>query len=344
MGIFRRKQATPADPRPAIAAFWAWWAQHRGEVLAALRDGRPDDLVSRLRPAVTTIDEGLEWEVSPGTSTTFLLVVSSGRPELRGVAERWLLAAPDDPDVGFAAARPRDLRVFETAVLAVDDYDIAFAELVAGTRVDPQRGKLDVVVHHPLFPLLGADDRMQVAYLGVTAALGQDDLERWLGTIEVSADMPIDAIPLSTLGVVVDQLRPAADQWSVLQGQGPKGQILALIRRPFARVDRPLADTHVGIVLRYEANETGLPLDPEVGVEVEHLEERILDALGGDGPHVVHIGHVTGGGEVVLHYYVDGLEAQPEALTPMLAEWSRGDTSMRVDRDPGWARVAPLLG
>lgn len=344
MAFFRRRSPQISDPRPAIAEFWAFWAAHRDDVISAVADVRADELRALLRPAVAAIDERLEWEVARGTTKRFTLVVSSADgPTLRALAERWLLASPDDPDVEFAATRRRDLEAFESTVLKIDDYDIHLGELVAGTHVDHTTGKLDVVVHHPLYPLLEETHRIQVGFLGLDAALGEDDVERWLGTVEVSADAPVDAIPVATLGAVVDQLRPSADQWAALQGQGPTGPVFALVRRPFGRVDRPLADLHVRIVLEYPANANGMPSDPDVAVEAEQFEERALDAIGGDGPHAVHIGHVTGGGEVVIHFYVDELEVDPAALEPVVRGWKRGRSEMSVTPDPDWSGVSPFL-
>lgn len=345
MALFRRKSQQATDPRPVITEFWSWWQEHRAEVLQAFAEQRGDDLARTLRPAVSAVDPRLEWEISGSPAKQFTLVVSSGgQPELRGVAERWMLAAPNDPEVDFSSTRRRDPAVFDSTTVTVDDYDIRFEEFVAGTRVDPATGKLDVVVHHPLYPLLEENHRIQLAFLGLDAALGEDDTQRWLGEVAVSADAPVDSIPLSSLGDVVDQLRPAPDQWAALQGDGARGPVFALVRRPFGRVDRPLADTHVRLVLSYPANGNGMPADPEVAADTEQLEERALAALGGDGPHTVHIGHLTGGGEVVVHFYVDGLVVDTSQLRNVAANWSRGRASIEVAHDPGWRAVAPLLG
>jgi hypothetical protein len=344
MALFRRSSPRPADPRPAIAGFWHWWTSHRADVLAAVEGGHPEGLVDILEPAVAAVHPRLDWEIAASELKRFTLVVTSGgNPDVRGIAERWALSAPDDPDVEFAATRRRDPSVLQSGVLTVDDYEVALGELVAGTRVDPLKGKVDVVVHHPLFPLLDENHRAQVVFHGLDAALGEDDAARWLGTVEVSADQPIDAIPLASLGAVVDQLRPAGDQWAALQGAGPRGPILALMRRPFARVDRPLADTHVSIVLPYSPQANGMPDDESVPTEVERLEERVLGTLGGDGPHVVHLGHVTGGGQVVIHYYVDGFEVDPGPIARVVQGWTRGKGAVRVTHDPGWEAVAGLL-
>ncbi|WP_051426485.1 hypothetical protein [Jiangella gansuensis] len=344
MAFFRRRSRVPADPRPAIARFWAWWAENRADVVAAAQEQRSDELIALLRPAVAALDPSLTWELSPSSRKRLTLVVSSGgKAELRALVERWVLAAPDDPDVEFAPVRRADPTLFESAVMKIDDYDIELRELVAGTRVDVQHGVLDVVIHHPLFPLLDHEHRLSVAFMGLDAALGEDDAERWIGEVEVSADTPMDAIPVAMLGTVVDQLRPAGGQWAVLRGTGRKGPIVALVRRPLDRVERPLADTHVAVVLDYEAGSDGQPRDVAIVDDAEKLGEQVLAELGGDGPRVIHVGRVTGGGQIIVHFYVDGLEVDPSRARPVLEGWTHGTAAVQATPDPGWDAVAPLL-
>lgn len=342
--VFRRRNVSkPADPRPAVARFWQWWAEHRDEVLAAVDANRPDDVRALLEPAVTAVDNGLTWEMTAGSQRRHALTLSAGRDtERRAVAERWMLAAPDDPDIEFAAARaPRPLD--EVPAINVDDYDIDLGELVAGTGVDPRRTVLDVVVHHPLFPLLGEKARDEVAWRGLVAALGDDDVLRWIGTVTVSADRPVDAIALSMLGAVADQLRPAQGPWVTLHGAGRGGRpVTAVARRPLLRVERPLADTSVMVTLGYKANRNGEPEDESVPADAERLQEQVLAALGGDGPHALRVGHLIGGGRVVAYFYVDGLEVDVESIEPVLRSWTHGTAAARDRFDPAWDEVSPL--
>lgn len=344
MAIFRRKTRGPDDPRPAIARFWAWWSERRDDVLAAYDEKRSDDLIALLRPPIAAIDPSLNWEVSPSSAKRFTLVVSSGgKAELRGLTERWALAAPDDPDVEFAPVRRADPALFDSVVMKVDDYDVELRELVAGTRVDVQHGVLDVVIHHPLFPLLDKEHRLSVAFHGLDAALGEDEAERWIGEVEVSADAPIDAIPVSMLGTVVGQLRPSGETWATLQGAGRKGPVVALVRRPLDRVERPLADTHVAVVLDYPPGPDGQPQGTGVLDDADRVVQRVLAELGGEGPRVIHVGRVTGGGQIVAHFYVDGLEVDPAGVGRVLPLWTHGTAALQTHPDPGWKAVAPLL-
>jgi hypothetical protein len=338
VALFHRKDRTPDDPRPQIHEFWAWWAGHRDEVLSAADAADADRVTALLRPAVDRIGEDLDWELSPGRGDSrHLLVVSSGgNTELRAVAERWALSAPPaDPDIAYAASRPADPRINELT-LTVDDYDLPLAEMVSGTRVDRQRGRVDVVVHHPLFPLLDQESRLRAAFLALDFALGEDDVERWLGAVEVSADTPIDAIPVSALSLVVDQLRPPTEGgWVILEGTSPQGSVRALVRRPFAPVDRPLCDTHVALLLSGTADDAA----------VHEVIGNVLDAFGGEGPHAVLVAYVITPNLVTVHLYVDSLTVDPEAARPVVrTAWSAGTARVHIERDPAWRAVGHLLG
>lgn len=344
MGLFRRKAEPGFDPRPTIERFWSWWQENRGAVLDAARANDTDRVAELMRPAVAAIDPALEWEVGRGAAADYVLVVSGGgKPELRALAERWFLAAPEpDAEIEYAPTRRRDPRAL-AATLVVDEFDVPLPELVAGTRLDQRRLRLDVVIHHPLFPLLQQESRLRVAFLALDAALGEDDVERWVGTIETSADAPIDPIPLSTLPAVIDQLRPPGDHWAMFRGTTIRGPVEATVRRPFARADRPLCDTHLAIVLTYPKGADGLPADDRIRAALQGLEQQCVAALGGDGPHAALVAHELGAGRAVIHIYGDGLHVDPKQLKPALATWEHGTAKLQATTDPGWRRVGHLM-
>lgn len=352
MGLFRRQTSQAGDPRPAIERFWRWWAENRESIIEAADAHDNDRVAELLRPAVAAIDGGLVGELRRGRDARYLLVVSGGgKPELRVLAERWYLAAPEpDADAEYAPARPRDARTLEST-LVVDDFELPLQELVVGTRFDQRRLRFDIVVHHPLFPLIQQESRLRVAFLALDAAVGEDDVERWIGAVDVSADAPIDAIAISALPGVIDQLRPAArrggeslnHQWAVFRGTTSEGAIQATVRRPFARADRPLCDTYVAIVLTYPKGEDGLPIDERIVAAVRDLQDACVAALGGDGPHVTPIGHELAGGRAIVHIYVDGLTVDPRQLKPVLSGWEYGVARLRTLADPAWRAVGHLL-
>ncbi|HSK27535.1 MAG TPA: hypothetical protein VK894_11565 [Jiangellales bacterium] len=346
MPLFRRKQAaTAADPRPAIAGFWAWWEGARADVAAALADGEPQRAAPGIAAAVRAVGE-LDWELAAGTEGARhgLVVSAGGKPELRALAQRWWLAAPPaDETFEYHPARQRDT-ADSGRTLVVDDFELPTIEFVAGTRYDEQRGRLDLAVHHPLFPLLGDESRLRATFLALDSALGEDDVERFVGSVHVAVDQPVDAVPLSSLGPLVDGLRPAGGAaWALFQGSTRKGPVVGTIRRPFSRVDRPLADTHVAVELRYASVDQGMPAVPDFAEQVARWEQQAVAALGGDGEHVGLAGHETGLGRCLGHLYVDGLTVDPAALDPVLAGWPHGPARTHVTHDPAWRAIGHLL-
>jgi hypothetical protein len=343
--IFRRPRRPPRDPRPGIAAFWKEWAGIRPHVLAALDRRQPDAVADAVSDAVRRLHPDLEWELAAGTAGAqhALAVSAGGRAELRSLAQRWWLAAPPaDARMEYHPARQRDPNA-ATAVLTLEDIDLPAAELVAGTRLDTRRHRLDLQVHHPLMPLLSDDARLQLVFLSLDAALGEDDVERWIGTVDVALDEPLDAVPLSSLGPLVDGMPRGSGAWATFTGESPEGVVVGVVRHPFARVDRPLPDMHVAVSLGYPAGADGLPDDAALADRVAKWEEQAVEVLGGDGEHVVLVGHVNGRGRCLVHLYVDGLEVDPAELRSLVAGWPAGPAGMHVSADPAWREIGHLL-
>lgn len=341
VALFGRRDR-PTDPRPAIEQFWSWWSENRDEVIAA---GQAED-IERVRvllaPAVAAMDAGLDWEFRIGKDGPHTLVVTGGpKLELRGLAERWALASSADDKVEFAPSRLPDPGAFETTS-TVEGYDVQLGETVVGARIDQEHGRLDVSVHHPLFPLLGDGARLTVAFRSLYAALGEDDVERWLGEVKAAADPPIDAFPVSALPPLTEQLR-GKPHWIELTGKSRLGAVRASVQRPLSRVDRPLCDTYLAVVVPYPAGRDGLPDVDHVSTAVRDFRAELLRAAGGDGPHAVAIGHELMAKRAYMHIYVDGLTFDRQPVEDVLASWPFGTGKITLRDDPGWRRVSRLL-
>ena len=64
-------------------------------------------------------------------------------------------------------------------------------EMVAITSWNETRQLLDVRLWHPRFAEVDEQTRMQAAFLYLDHLLGEDDVERWIGAIEL-LDAPAD--------------------------------------------------------------------------------------------------------------------------------------------------------
>jgi hypothetical protein len=252
MGFFRRRDARPAD---TIPAFWGWWtSEGAASCAAALADKAPARIADEMSRRVASVDPGLAWELAAGQLSAHRLVVTAeGNPGLRSVARRWLLAAPDaDETWSYDDHRaPVDDPSGITLRGAPGSPDITFADIVLSARTAGTR--LDVTIHHPSFADLPDEARLQVAFLALDAALGENDTELWIGEIATAAHAPIDGFGLLALrSLVADLRRESLDEdgrpgWALLQGEGPAGPVLAAARSPLHPLSGPTFPRHLAV-------------------------------------------------------------------------------------------------
>lgn len=343
VGLFSKRDDT-ADHRAAIEQFWNWWHEHRDEVITAAKAEDTDRVRALLSPAVTAMHPDLDWEfrVNNDGGPHTLVVTGGASLGMRGLTERWASAGPADDKVEFAPSRPPNPRLFETTA-TVEGYDVPLGETVVGAQVDQENGRLNVAVHHPLFPLLGDDARLKLAFQALYAALGEDGVERWLGEVSTSADPPVDAFAASALPPLAEQLSGGKPRWIEMSGKSRLGAVKARVQRPLSRVDRPLCDTHVAVVVPYPAGRDGLPSSDDVATAVRDFGNEVLRAAGGDGPHAVVVGHEMMAKRAYIHLYVDGLTFDRGPVEEVLTGWPFGKGKISVRDDPGWRRVTRLL-
>jgi hypothetical protein len=332
------------DRSRQIAEFWAWWALHRTAFADQLHVG---DLThakaAELAAAVNAVHPDLVWEIGSGDLAAHALVVSAGGvAELRALAERWYRAGPgNDLTWEYHPARQACPTRFGDRI-TLEGESLELARTVVGAFADDRRAKIDVSVFNPVFDRLGAQARAQAAFLTLDWALGEDDVERWVGAVEVATAEPMDAVPATTLGSVVRQLRErwGGERWALLEGQAPDGQrVLAAARHPLSRVDHPLLDEHVMVTLPFEPDESGLPKEQSLE-ELRGFEQHMLARLGSSA---VLVGHETGGGRRVLHLYGErrhSVAPRIEALLP--AHRGPAAASVVARPDPAWQETAHL--
>lgn len=346
MRLFGKKAARDSDPAAAIAAFWAWWVEAgAADAAQAVTAGTPEQLTGRLSAQVHTIDPRLAWELAPGVISEHQLVVTSeGDPETRGVARRWLLAAPAADAVwSYTDERP-PADDPESVILSSDGApSISFAEVRVGVTRDGSQ--LHVAVHHPAFASIPEQARAQVSFLALDTALGENAVELWLGSIDAVLDCPPDALGLLGLRSAVDALAheyvdaDGQSTWTLMQGTGPQGPMLATAQTPLHALTAPHFTSHLEVTVSY-ADQTaeGLP-GSESLTALRELEDELSRHLGRAGKVVAHESHA---GVRVIHAYAE--DAGPAAAgirqssRPPLLE----SVQVKVTHDPGWEAVRHL--
>ena len=298
-----------------------------------------------LGPAVARVHPDLAYEIGPGDDDGGwqLVVTAAGDPLLRATARRWLRAAPP-PDGQWRYADVRQPSpLADSAVLHLDGHEVSFADLRTGWHEDEDRLRVDVAVHHPQFPSLDEDTRLQVAFLALDALLGEEAVELWVGEVSAVVDEPPAATTLSALRSAVRDLAArhsgTEPTWQLLRATARDGSpVIAVVRLPLTSAAAPELDAHLRVDVPFAAEESGLPR-PEALEQLRDLEDRLTALLEADGRVVAH---QTSGGRRTLHVYADSATDAPDRV--VAAVRAHPGAEVTVTADPGWEAVAHLRG
>lgn len=334
----RRREIPEAD---RIDAFWAWWREVSASFAEAVDSGRAATLAGPIGERVQEVHHALEWELSPGKQARHALVVTSGGvAEHRPLVERLVRAAPPASETWeFRPARAADPTVLDHT-LRLDEHDLLLRDSRISIAVDDDRQLLDVVVHHPRFPEMTEDGRNRVAFLLLDWLLGEDGVERWLGSVSTTLRQPEDALPAEALTEIVEGLasRNADVTWALLEGEHRGHPVLILARRPLKWIEHPLLDRHLRVSVRYgERTAAGFP-EPDTLERLRTWEDELIEAL---GERALLVAVETSNGTRVFHLYVDGTDAQVVETVEAWCRHRKG-AALTSTIDPGWGAVRPF--
>jgi hypothetical protein len=302
------------DSSTAIDDFWRWWSQTRDRVNAAISDGTVGEMAGEINERVATIHEKLQWELTPGrTSRHALVVAPGGNAALRSTVTRWLAAAPPaDAVFEYFGSRQPDDRVFTSRIsmdgqeLDLDGIRFAFAPTESGHAVD-------VSVYHPRFADMLEPARVQISFLTLDWALGEEQVELWVGRVETQIQASANLVTPAELRAAVSEVaaKHAEPVYAMLQGRTGKGRpLMAVVQVPLKPARFPRYDTHVAVILDYPAQDNGYPTD-EALTRLREVEDGIVDSIGEDGSVLAH---ETCDGIRTLHIYVDGGTSAAETV------------------------------
>jgi hypothetical protein len=314
--------------------FWAWWTGARGRIEAAIASGGFDEgLVAEIGRAVDGVHRGMAWELAPGRVAEHAFCVSpEGNAEIRQAALRWLeLAPPADATWEYHASRQASPTL---RVLQVGPWQVDLGEMRAISSWDETRRRVDVRLWHPTFPELPKEARQQVAFLFLDNLLGEDDVERWIGAI--------DLLEAPTGGRTPDELRaevarrrgePAGEEtWVLGTVTRPDGQTAVVTANAaLKRIDHPFADHHVTIGVLLDG--PVMPTD-DIAALLNAEEDDLLERL---GDAAVYVGRTTTPGLRELHFVTkdpDGMRPGIDGWAATLPDtWSPGGTQRRIKVD-----------
>jgi hypothetical protein len=346
MPLFKRRRgrATDAD---RIGEFWSWWTSTGAALVAdAIARKETAETSGMISDHVRRIDDRLDWELGPGLLAAHVLVITAaGDPVVRGIARRWLRAAPPSDQLWEYADMRRPGEVFTIQFEGLPPVPIE-AGLVT---IDPDdsAAAVHVGVHHPAFPDLPVELQQRVTFLMLDLMLGEEMVETWVGGIKTLASRPADAQPISALLPAVASfasehtLEDGSPAWRMLEGTVNGHPLIATAEYPLRSIRRPQLDTHVAISVGYPViRQDGLPEDKMLD-SLRDLEDHLTDRLGDSGRLLAH---ETSAGTRTLHYYVDGTTPAAGQLQAALGGWQHGRVDLSVSPDAGWDDLSHLRG
>lgn len=289
-------------------------------------------LVEEISAAVAALSPELDWEFGPGTSRRHALAVSAvGSAELRPLVERWRRAAPEDDLFEFHASRQPVPATGWSLEFA--GTKVAYDDVLCSLSPDAQRERVDVALHHPAFAR-APREALRMAFVILDNALGEDDVERWIGSIQANADAAEASVPLSTLRRRIDAFAAACtgQAWALLRGEREGMPVFAVANLALKRIDHVLHDLHVEVRFALARPRTdGLPEKVEAD-ELDALEDRLVAEL---GDHAVHVGRETWKGTRTVYFHT--MESGPaSALFARFAAAAGRPVEIATELDPAW--------
>ena len=303
-----------------INAFWEWWARRAEAVARAIGDRSVGAMVGEISQRVNSIDKGLAWELGPGRSAQHSFSLSpEGDIGLRPTTERWLRAAPAADAVWeYYAARQGD----RLMVLQIGEWQLDEHYFRIGASANQSYRRLDVEVFHPGHKGLPRQARLQSTFLFLDHLLGEDDVERWIGKIDMAEEESPSAVSPDGLLAAIAGLRelPTADSFAVLRGQDDHGRpVIVTADLSLKRIDHLFHDRH---------GEIRLPLGPEwppASIRLDTLNAREDDLLARLAGRATWFGRMTTPGARTLHFV-----AEPGSDAPQIIEtWLSANPDLR---------------
>jgi hypothetical protein len=337
---FFKRNAPAQEPLDArIAAFWAWWPTVSDGVAASIADGSVQRWVEPISEHVDALDRRLAWELSAGTQAQHALIVTpEGDPAVRPIALVWRAAAPAaDARWEFHAARQPG----RVGRLQIAGVDVDLADVRALASWDAARERVDVQLWHPALADARGDAGLRVGFLFLDGLLGEEDVERWIGAIDVASDASSGLTPSELLAEVRQRAASATgDAWSLATTSYGGQDAIAAVNMSVKPIDHPMCQDHLTVTIARGTDHLAGAGETEA-VIVNAAEDVLAEALVGIGG--VHLGRITRRRDRSIHFMVRDSEASRDVATAWAAERPELQANVAVTHDPGW-KVRSELG
>jgi hypothetical protein len=318
-------------PDAAPQAVWTWWASARDQIATAIADGSVASHVGEISGHVRRLDGHLAWELAPGHAAQHALVVTpKGNPELRPKALAWLAAAPPS-DVLWEYHAARQPRPLNTTVIGNVTVDLEAFRAIAGW--DATRERLDVRLWNPAFADAPEAVRRQVAFLFLDGLLGEEDVERWIGSIDLLEAETGGRTPAELRDEVGRRAAGAThDVWVVGERRDRHGDRAVIsANAALKRVDLPLAMHHLCVTIDRGLEE--LTDSPELE-DLDAAEGRLVAALAAE--RATFVGRVTDKRARRLHFVCEHPEPAKKTAHDWALDEPRFGPRVEIRSDPYW--------
>jgi hypothetical protein len=311
-----------------IEDFWAWWPRNRDRVAAAIESRSFDGaLVQDITKAVRTIHPAMAWELSPGRNAQHAFCVSpEGKAEIRQAALRWLAAAPALDAVWEYYASKQAARSMTDLKIGAVHFDLV--EMRAIASWDPVRQRIDIKLWHPAFTQVAQAVRNQVAFLFLDNLLGEDDVERWVGQLDL-LDEPTGGRTPDELKAEIERRSAEAagdDHWVLSTRTRPDGMVEIIVAdAALKRIDHPFADRHA-VIRILAADDRWLPNAAEAAI-LDAEEDDLVRRLDGIA---VFAGRTTSPGQRAMHFVAE----DTDRMRPPIDAWAAALPDPLIEGSP----------
>ena len=328
---FLRRGASESGLDARLARFWDWWAGAKDTIASEIQMGRVAERAGEISIAVNAIDRRLAWELAKGSTSTHMLVVTpEGSAEVRPIALAWLESAPGpDPTWEYHASRqPGPL-----GIISVAHAEVALAEVRAITSWDENRERLAVRLWHPTFDSLSDSVRTQVSFLFLDTLLGEDDVERWVGSVDVDSSAQAGRTPDELTAEVHRRAGSATgNTWVVAEGTDAHGGPTVLrLHLSAKQLDHPYARQHLEVDI-----EGGLDTvsDRDRSDATSAAERELVTDLEGVAIEMAHIAEHR---RRVTHFVCEDGDKAVLIARGWAARHRDLKVRLRVEADPTWS-------
>jgi hypothetical protein len=155
-----------------VEEFWAWFAGIAPSLAANVEE---PTLVHQLDTRVRDLDKALSWEIGPGVSKPWQLVISPNLdPELRGDARAIISRAPEVPGWEFHPSRQAKSWNYQLQLDSAAPSSLIDASKWTFVLLRHPDGAHEVLLRARDLPTLSDDERWQAAAMALESILGED--------------------------------------------------------------------------------------------------------------------------------------------------------------------------